>query len=154
MPEQASLRDLPPRWSAQAPYFAAILRIVTAFLFLTHGAMKLFAFPPAPGFPVPLMSQAGFAGVLEFFGGALLLLGLFTRPVAFVVSGEMAVAYFLAHAPKGFWPAQNQGEAAVLFCFIWLYFSAAGAPVWSLDAWRARHRPHVGAGRPAYGAMH
>ena len=155
MPELASPRDLSSRWSGQAPHLAAILRMVAAFLFITHGTMKLFAFPPGPhAGVVPLMSQAGVAGVLEVVGGALLLLGLFTRPVAFVLSGEMAFAYFIAHAGKSFWPTVNGGEAAVLYCFLWLYYSAAGAPVWSLDAWRARHRPRVAAGRPAFGTMH
>ena len=155
MPEQAGLSEISRRWSSQAPHFAAILRIVAAFLFMTHGTMKLFAFPPGPhAGVVPLLSQAGVAGVLEVVGGTLLILGLFTRPVAFVLSGEMAFAYFIAHAGKSFWPALNGGEPAVLFCFIWLYYSAAGAPVWSLDAWRAKHHPHVGAGRPAFGTMH
>ena len=80
----------------------------------------------------------GFAGIIEFVGGALLLLGLFTRPVAFVLSGEMAVAYFMAHAPQSFYPAINQGDAAILFCFVWLYISAAGPGPWSLDAMRGR----------------
>ena len=153
MPAEASLGEMTRRWPARAPYLAAVLRIVAAFFFLTHGTMKLFDFPPGGHGPMPLLSQAGFAGVLEVVGGTLLLLGLFTRPVAFVLSGEMAFAYFMAHAPKGFWPTQNGGELAALFCFIWLYFSAAGAPVWSLDAWRSSHRPQVRAGRPAYSTL-
>jgi len=153
MADLVSIRDLPQRWSAQAPYTAAALRIVAAFLFICHGTMKLFGFPPGHG-PVPLLSQAGFAGFLEVVGGTMVLLGLFTRPVAFVLSGEMAFAYFIAHAPKSFWPALNGGELAALYCFIWLYYSAAGAPVWSLDAWRAKHRSQVSAGRPAFGTMH
>lgn len=92
----------------------------------------------APREPVPLGSLLGLAGVLETFGGALLLVGLFTRPVAFLLAGEMATAYFLAHAPRGFWPILNGGEVAVLFCFIWLYLAAAGGGSWSLDALRER----------------
>jgi putative oxidoreductase len=108
------------------------------------GSAKLFAFPLAimpGGGTAPAGSLAWFAGVLEVFGGALLLVGLFTRPVAFVLSGEMAVAYFLGHAPHGFWPVVNQGQPAILFCFLWLYFSAAGAGPWSLDARARRSAP-------------
>jgi putative oxidoreductase len=108
-------------------------------MFMLAGTMKLFAFPagiPPHGGTVRLLSQAGLAGVLETLGGGLLLLGLFTRPVAFLLSGEMAVAYFQFHAPRGFWPVLNGGEPAALFCFLWLYFSAAGAGPWSLDARR------------------
>jgi len=115
--------------------------MVSAFMFMLAGTMKLFAFPagvPPHGGTVPPLSQAGLGGVLEVFGGGLLLLGLFTRPVAFLLSGEMAVAYFQFHAPRGFWPVLNGGEPAALFCFLWLYFSAAGAGPWSLDAWRGR----------------
>jgi putative oxidoreductase len=128
---------LPSSW---APLLRSILRIVAAFLFMAHGTQKLFAFPlsqPRPA--VDLISQAGLAGVLETFGGALLLLGLFTRPVAFVLSGEMAVAYFMAHVPRSFWPVLNGGEPAVLFCFLYLYLAAAGPGPLSLDAmWRRR----------------
>ena len=126
---------IPPRW---APYLQSVLRIVVAFLFVTHGVQKLFGVPSTgPRAPVALLSLAGTASVLETFGGSLLLIGLFTRPVAFLVAGEMAVAYFMRHAPRGFWPILNQGEAAVLFAFIWLYFAAAGPGPWSLDAlWR------------------
>jgi putative oxidoreductase len=118
-----------------------MLRIVAAALFILPGTTKLFAFPtgvPPAGGTVPLVSQAGFGGVLEVLGGVLLLLGLFTRPVAFLLAGEMAVAYFQFHAPKSFWPLVNGGMPAVLFCFIWLYFSAIGAGPWSLDARRRR----------------
>ena len=132
---------LPATW---APYVQSILRIVTAFLFLAHGTQKLFGFPAAePQAAVPLLSLIGVAGVLEVLGGALLLLGLWTRPVAFVLSGEMAVAYFKAHAPEGFWPLLNGGEVAVLFCFVWLFFAAAGAGPLSLDAVRARPEPQA-----------
>jgi putative oxidoreductase len=93
---------------------------------------------PPDGATAAVMSQTWIGGVLETFGGALMLVGLFTRPVAFILSGEMAVAYFQFHAPNGFWPMMNGGSAAVLFCFIWLYFSAAGAGPWSLDAKRSR----------------
>jgi putative oxidoreductase len=129
------------KWSACAPYLQAVLRIVAAFMFMLSGTMKLFAFPigmPPNGGTASLMSQIGLAGFLEVFGGALLLVGLFTRPVAFLLSGEMAVAYFQAHFPTSFWPIVNGGVAAALYCFIWLYFSAAGAGPWSLDARRSR----------------
>lgn len=129
------------KWSALAPYVLSILRIVTAFLFVQYGTTKLFAFPAAimpGGGTAPLASIPGFAGALEFVGGLLLLVGLFTRPVAFLLSGEMAVAYFVGHAHKGLWPVLNGGVTAVLFCFLWLYISAAGAGPWSLDAIRRR----------------
>jgi putative oxidoreductase len=131
---------VPARW---APYLLSVLRIVAAFSFMTHGTQKLFAVPVTEvRAPVPLTSLAGLAGVLETFGGLLLLVGLFTRPVAFVLSGEMAVAYFRSHAPQGVWPMLNRGELAVLFCFVWLYVAAAGPGPWSLDA--LRRRPGVG----------
>ena len=118
-----------------APRLLSVLRIVAGFLFMLHGAQKLFGFPaPMPGGGPPLMSLLGVGGVLEFFGGLLVLLGLFTRPVAFILAGEMAVAYFMAHAPGGFWPTLNKGEAAVLYCFIFLYLAAAGGGPWSLDS--------------------
>jgi putative oxidoreductase len=133
------LKTLVDKWPACAPYLQSLLRIVAAFMFILPGTMKLFAFPagiPPTGGTAPLMSEAGLAGVLETFGGLLLLLGLFTRPVAFVLAGEMAVAYFQVAFPQGFWPILNQGMPAALFCFIWLYLSAAGAGPWSLDARR------------------
>lgn len=121
-------------WSAWAPRFQSLLRIMAGFMFMLHGTTKLFGFPaPSPGGPVALMSQVGLAGALEVLGGALLMLGLFTRPVAFIVSGEMAVAYFQVHFPKSFWPSINGGETAALYCFIWLYFSAAGGGPWNID---------------------
>ncbi len=130
------------RWASWEPYLRSILRIVAAFLFMQFGTAKLFAFPAAlmPGGAVAPLSLPGVAGILEAFGGALLLIGLFTRPVAFLLSGEMAFAYFIAHAPKGFWPVLNQGHPAVLFCFVWLYLSAAGAGPWSVDAALGRGR--------------
>ncbi|HJU21967.1 MAG TPA: DoxX family protein [Casimicrobiaceae bacterium] len=120
-------------WSGRV---LSILRIIVAFLFMTHGMGKLFAFPiPAPN-RFHLASLIGVAGLLEFFGGVLLLIGLFTRPVAFILSGEMAFAYFLAHAPHGFWPIINHGELAVVYCFVFLYLAVAGGGVYSLDALR------------------
>ncbi len=118
-----------------APFLQSVLRMVAASLYIAHGTQKLFAFPvsaPRPG--VELLSLMGAAGVLETFGGLLMLLGLFSRPVAFVLSGQMAYAYFTQHAPRGGWPILNGGELAVLYCFIWLYFVAAGPGPWSLDA--------------------
>jgi putative oxidoreductase len=103
--------------------------------------MKVFAIPagiPPAGGTAPLLSEVWIGGALEVFGGALLLVGLFTRPVAFLLSGEMAVAYFQFHFPGGFWPTMNGGVAAALYCFVWLYFSAAGAGPWSLDAKRRK----------------
>ena len=111
----------------------SLLRAVTGLMFWQHGAQKLFGW--LAGRQVQdLTSLAGLAGVLEFFGGLLIILGLFTRPVAFVLSGEMAFAYFMAHAPRGLWPIMNRGEVTVLFCFTFLFFAAHGAGRYSLDA--------------------
>ena len=121
-------------WS---PRLLSVLRIVGGYMFLLHGTAKLFGMPHVAMFDgLQLMSLMGLAGVLELVGGALLLIGLFTRPVAFVLSGQMAVAYFMAHASKGavLMPLMNQGEAAVLYCFIFLYLAFAGAGPWSVDA--------------------
>ncbi len=129
------------KWSTWEPYLLSVLRIVTAFLFMQFGMAKLFAFPAAimpGGVTAPVVSLVGLASILETFGGLLLLLGLFTRPVAFIVAGEMAIAYFLGHAPQGFWPVLNQGHPAIMFCFVWLYISAAGPGPWSLDAKRGK----------------
>ncbi len=115
------------------PYLLSILRIVAALIFMEHGTSKLLAFPEGPMNP-PLMSLPGIAGVLEMVGGAFLALGLFSRPVAFLLSGEMAFAYFIAHAPKSFFPVLNGGDAAILYCFVFLYIAAAGPGPWSLDA--------------------
>ena len=115
-----------------APHILSILRILTAATFLTHGTMKLFGWP-AP-FEFPLNGMLYTAAILEVVGGLLLIVGLFSRPVAFVLSGEMAVAYFMGHAPQGFFPALNGGEAAMLFCFIFLYIAAAGPGPLSVDA--------------------
>ena len=131
------------KWPAQASRILGACRIVAAFVFMQSGTMKLFAFPigvPPNGGTVSLTSQAGLGGILEVFGGALLLVGLFTRPVAFLLAGEMAVAYFQFHAPQSFWLVVNGGTPAVLFCFLWLYLSAAGAGAWSLDGLRAKGR--------------
>jgi putative oxidoreductase len=131
--------NLGTRWSAWAPQLRSALRIVAAFMFMQVGAMKLFGWPMAmPGGAPPLTSEMGIAGMLEVFGGGLVLLGLFTRPVAFLLSGEMAVAYFQFHAPQALWPLVNQGQPAVLYCFIWLYLSAAGPGPWSIDALRGK----------------
>ncbi len=125
------------KWEMLAPQFKSLLRIVAAIMFMLAGSSKLFAFPvgmPPDGRTANLMSQVGIGGILEVFGGLLLLLGLFTRPVAFILAGEMAVAYFQFHFPGEIWPTVNGGVSAVLYCFIWLYFSAAGAGPWSVDA--------------------
>ena len=125
-----------PSW---APKVLGILRIVVAFLFIQHGTLKLFGVPAIEGMgQVPLMSLFGFAGILEFVGGALLLLGLFTRPVAFVLSGEMAAAYFIGHVSQGFLPIANHGELAVTWCILFLYFFAAGPGAFSVDAARRK----------------
>ncbi|MGH9720768.1 MAG: DoxX family protein [Bryobacteraceae bacterium] len=127
------------RWSHSAPYLLSVLRIIAAFLFVQYGTTKLFGFPAAVmpgGGTASLTSLPGVAGLLEFIGGALLLVGLFTRPVAFLLSGQMAVAYFIGHAHQGFWPVLNGGAPAVFFAFLWLYVSAAGPGPWSIDALR------------------
>jgi putative oxidoreductase len=128
------------RWRSWAPCLLSVLRIVSAFVFMQFGSAKILAFPAAimpGGGTAPLTTQPGVAGAMELVGGTLLLFGLFTRPVAFLLSGEMAFAYFIGHAPQGFWPVLNQGSPAILFCFIWLYISSAGAGPWSIDALRA-----------------
>jgi putative oxidoreductase len=125
-----------PFVSRLTPYLQSALRIAAALIFIAHGTQKLFAFPG--GSRVAIGSRLGAAGVLEVVGGTLMLLGLFTRPVAFVLAGEMAVAYYTTHMPLGTWPILNGGELAVLFCFIWLFFCAAGPGTLSLDALRKR----------------
>jgi len=122
--------------SQWAPRILSLLRIVTAFLFMQHGGQKLFGFPAPLQAAPPLFSLIGVAGILELFGGLLMLIGLFSRPVAFLLSGEMAVAYFMAHAPQGFWPLLNKGELAVMYCFIFLYLFVAGGGSWSVDRLR------------------
>ena len=128
------MRDLglPARW---APRLLSILRIVTALIFMAHGTQKLLGFPPSPMQP-PVGSLLWFGGVLEMVGGFLVLIGLFTRPVAFLLAGEMAVAYWMFHAPNSPFPAINQGDAAILYCFVFLYISAAGPGPWGADAAR------------------
>jgi putative oxidoreductase len=127
------IMDLAPIAAAWQPRILGLLRIVTALLLLQHGIAKLFGFPHVANFDtLKLLSLVGAAGVLEFAGGVLLLLGLFTRPVAFILSGEMAAAYFIAHAQKSFFPILNQGELAVLYCFVLLYLAVAGGGAWSL----------------------
>jgi putative oxidoreductase len=129
------------RLNVWAPRVLSLLRIVAALLFMEHGLMKLFHFPgPQPGAPDPLPTMLVVAAWLEIIGGGLIALGLFTRPVAFILSGQMAVAYFLAHAPQGFYPAMNMGEPAVLYCFLFLYLVFAGPGEWSVDA-QVRKRP-------------
>jgi putative oxidoreductase len=114
------------------PRMLSILRIMTGLLFMEHGMGKLFGFPSAAMHP-PFLTLLWFAGVLECFGGALVALGLFTRVVAFLLSGEMAIAYFMAHFPKSFFPLINGGDAAVLYCFVFLYLVVAGGGEWSLE---------------------
>jgi putative oxidoreductase len=125
--------------AVQVTYF--LLRVVAGFLFCQAGGLILFGWYGGmpDGQPVTLMSETGIGGVLEFFGGIAIMLGLFTRPVAFILSGTMAVAYWQFHAPSGAWPIQNQGMPAVLFCFIFLYMAAKGAGDWSLDALLTAH---------------
>lgn len=116
------------------PRLLSVLRIIAAFFLIPHGAQKLFGFLAAPNSNrPPMFGQMWIGGVLEFFGGLLLLFGLFTRPVAFILSGMMAVAYFQMHAPQGFWPLQNRGELAALYCFLFLFLAVAGGGEWSLD---------------------
>ncbi len=128
--------------SAWAPRVLSVLRIASALLFMQHGTMKLLDYPPSGQFAdLQLVSIVGLAGILELFGGALLLIGLYTRPVAFILSGMMAVAYFMAHSPRGFFPILNDGELAALYCFVFLYLAFAGGGAWSVDAlWRRSGR--------------
>ena len=116
----------------------SVMRIVTGLLLMQHGGQKAFGFPAPQHGPFELVSLLGLAGVLELAGGALIIVGLFTRPTAFVLSGMMAVAYFLMHAPKALWPLVNGGELAAIYCFVFLYLSAAGGGTWSLDALRGK----------------
>jgi putative oxidoreductase len=123
-------------WS---PRLLSVLRIMSGLLLLQHGTAKYLKFPFVQSMAnVPPTSLSGIAGILELVGGVLLILGLFTRPTAFILSGMTAVAYFVAHAPRGFYPILNQGELAILYCFVFLYISAAGAGPWSLDAMRRK----------------
>jgi putative oxidoreductase len=124
--------------AALAPYVLSVLRIVAGLLFLEHGTSRMLGFPsplPMPAF----LSLHWFAGGIEFIGGALMVVGLFSRPAALIMSGEMAFAYFLSHAPHGFFPILNHGDGAILYCFIFLYIAVAGPGPWSLDAGLRRH---------------
>lgn len=129
-----SLNQLTTAWS---PRLLSVLRIMSALLFMQHGTAKFLGIPKLEMFAkLQPYSPSWFAGWFELIGGALLLIGLFTRPVAFVLSGVMAFAYFIAHAPRGFYPIANAGELAVLYCFVFLYLAAAGGGAWSVDALR------------------
>ena len=122
-------------YSTWAPKVLSILRVIAGFLILQHGLQKIFGFPagPQPQPTPPLLSMMGIVGILELVGGILLIIGLFTRPAAFILSGLLAVAYFMAHAPAGFWPVLNKGELAALYSFVFLYLAVAGGGEWSLD---------------------
>jgi putative oxidoreductase len=122
---------------AYAPYLYALMRIVFGVLFACHGAQKLFGV--LGGTPVDLFSLRGLAGIIEFGGGLLVAVGFLTSYAAFIASGEMAMAYFMAHVPRGFWPIQNNGELAVMYCFFFLYIASRGAGAWGIDT--ARHTP-------------
>ena len=127
------------RWQ---PQLLAVLRIVTALLFLQHPLVKLFGFPPGvPPGPVPVGSLFWIAGIIEIIAAPLILIGLFTRLAAFLLAGEMAIAYWMVHAKMGFYPIANRGEAAILFCFVFLYLAAAGPGAWSVDGARVRSAP-------------
>lgn len=131
-----ALNDVCAAW---APRLLSILRIMSGLLFMQHGTAKFLGIPYIQQMAnLPTFSPSWIAGVFELIGGALLVIGLFTRPVAFLCSGLMAAAYFMAHAPRGFYPIINAGELAVLYCFVFLYIAAAGAGPWSLDALRGR----------------
>lgn len=128
--------QLDPIWSDR---MLSVLRIMTALLFLQHGLAKYFGFPHVAAFDnLKVFSLLGLAGAIEIVGSLLLLLGLFTRPVAFIMAGEMAVGYFMSHAPRGFFPILNGGELAVLYCFMFLFFAIAGGGAWSLDRYIRR----------------
>lgn len=116
-----------------SPYILAILRIVTGLIFMEHGTQKLFGFPPSERGMPELLSLSGLSGVMEFIGGLLITLGLLTRPVAFLLSGEMAVAYWMVHAPRSFFPVLNGGDAAILYCFVFLLLLFSGPGAWSVD---------------------
>jgi len=132
--------DATGRAALWAPRLLSILRVVAAFLFLAHGTQKLLGFPGERTPVDDLITQRGLAGILETFGGLLLCVGWQTRVVAFLLSGQMAVAYFQSHAPRAFWPILNGGELAALYSFLFLYLSIAGGGSWSIDAWRQRGR--------------
>ncbi len=127
------MTNLDSFYATWTPRLLSVLRFILGFLFVAHGTQKLFNMPASERGAPPLLSFMGFTGVLEFVGGLLILFGLFTRPTAFILSGMMAVAYFMAHAPGGFLPIVNKGELAVIFCFVFLFLSVAGGGSWSLD---------------------
>ena len=132
------MTDAVSNYGLWSPRLLSILRVVTAFVFMEHGTQKLLGLPPSPQ-PMPshLPPLLMVAGILESFGGLLILFGLLTRPVALILAGEMAVAYFMVHARHSFWPLVNRGESAVLYCFIFLFLAAAGGGAWSIDRlWR------------------
>ena len=133
------------RLTIWAPRVLSILRIVAALIFFEHGSQKLLGFPAHPN-PPEVLSLSWIAGAMELVGGALLAAGLFTRPVAFVLSGEMAFAYWLSHAPRSVFPVLNGGDAAILYCFVFLYLAFAGAGPWSLDALRSEKANRIPAG--------
>ena len=131
------MNSITQKWISWAPQLRGLLRIIAAFMFLQTGTVKIFAWPvgmPPDNGTAELWTQIGIGGLLEFVGGLLLLVGLFTRPTAFILSGVMAVAYFQFHQPGGIWPVENGGIPAVLYCFLWLYYSAVGPGPWSIDA--------------------
>lgn len=130
-----NLSILPATWS---PYLQSVLRIVAGLLFLEHGTGKLLGFPALTGLDQMPHGLLLFTGAIELVGGALIVVGFLTRPTAFILSGFMAAAYFMAHFPRGFFPALNGGDAAILFCFVFLYLAAAGGGAWSIDAQRTR----------------
>jgi putative oxidoreductase len=132
-----NLETILANWRSSAPYLQSILRMIAAIMFIMTGTMKLFAYPmgmPPDNSTAVYFTQVWFGGMLETFGGFLILIGLFTRPIAFILAGEMAVAYWQFHAPMSPWPIMNNGVGAVLYCFLFLWFSAAGAGPWSVDA--------------------
>lgn len=141
---------LKPPSEVETSQMLSVLRIVAGAVFFTSGTMKLFGFPPMPAGqpPLELMSEVGVAGILETFGGAAIVLGLFTRSISFILAGEMAVAYFQFAFPVSFWPTSNQGIPAILYCFLFLYFVFSGAGVWSLDARIARSKAESAARQP------
>ena len=135
--------------AAAAPHLQALLRIVVGLLFFEHGSAKLVAFPFVPGMSeAPLHALPLFTGAMELVGGALIVVGLFTSPVAFLLSGYMAVAYFWAHFPAGFFPILNHGEPAILYCFVFLYLAAAGPGAWAVDKDRLVNPPAPRADAP------